>query len=67
MKKVRVNKQYGEWFYEKETGYDLEQPIYHFHNKDKSECYTVWLYHQMFECIKQPTKEAREQYLITYC
>lgn len=64
MKKIRVNKKYGEWFYEKETSYDLEFPIYHFWNNE--ECYTVASYFQMLECIKEPTKEAREKYIQIY-
>lgn len=36
MKKVRVNKKYGVWYYEKETSYDLEFSIYHFWNEEKT-------------------------------
>lgn len=65
-KKVRVNKKYGGWYYEKETAYDLEFPCYSFWNEEKTECYVVWLYHQILECIKQDTKEAREEYIRIY-
>ena len=66
MKRVRVNKTYGEWFYEKEKSYDLEYPIYHFWNKEKTEYYSVCAYHQMLECIKEPTKKDREKYIQVY-
>lgn len=66
MKKVRVNIKYGEWFWEKENpNHDLVFPIYHFWNND-GEYYTVVLYHQILECIKEPTKEAREKYIKIY-
>ena len=66
MKKVRVNEKYGVWYYEKETSYDLEFPIYHFWNEEKTECYTVCRYSQILECIKEGTKEAREKYIEIY-
>lgn len=66
MKKVRVNKKYGIWHYEKEISYDVEFPIYSFWNEDKTEKYTVCIYSQMLECIKEPTKEAREKFIKIY-
>lgn len=65
MKKVRINKKYGEWFYEKETSYDIEFPIYHFWNNEGEE-YTTATYHQMLECVKESTKEEREKYIKIY-
>lgn len=65
VKKVRINKKYGEWYYKKEISYDVEFPIYHFWNNN-GECYTVAVYSQMLECCKEPTKEAREQYIRIY-
>ena len=68
MKKVRVNKKYGIWYYEKEEpNYDLEFSLYTFWNEIKKECYCVASYRQMLECIKEPTKELREKYIDTYC
>lgn len=66
MKKVKVAKKYGEWFYEKETSHDLEFPIYHVYNEDKSEKYTVCIYHQILELVKEPTKQDREKYIQIY-
>jgi len=66
MKKVRVNKKYGEWYYEKETSYDLEFPIYHLWNADKTEEYTLCVFNQIKELIKEPTKELREKYIQIY-
>lgn len=66
MKKVRVNKNYGVWYYKKETSHDLEFPIYEFWNEEKTECYSVCVYSQILECIKQDTKEAREKYIKIY-
>lgn len=66
MKKVRVNKKYGIWYYEKQTSYDLEFPIYEFWNKEKTEYYVVSLYSQVLECIREGTKEAREKYIEIY-
>ena len=66
MKKVRVNKKYGVWYYEKETAYDLEFPIYHFWNEEKTEYYSTCIYSQILECIKEGTKEKREEYIKIY-
>lgn len=66
MKKVRINKKYDVWYYEKIKLNELEFPIYHFWNENKSECYSVCLYSQILECIKEPTKEARERYIKIY-
>lgn len=66
MKRVRVNKKYGIWYYEKQTSYDLEFPIYEFWNKEKTEYYVVSLYSQVLECIREGTKEKREEYIKIY-
>ena len=66
MKRVRVNKKYGIWYYEKQTSYDLEFPIYEFWNEEKTEYYVVSLYSQILECIREGTKEARERYIEIY-
>lgn len=66
MKKVRVNKKYGIWYYEKETADDLEFPVYRFWNEEKTESYSVCVYSQILECIKEGTKEKREEYIKIY-
>lgn len=66
MKKVRLNKEYGVWFYNKIEERELEFPVYEFWNENKSEQYSVCKYSQMLECIKEPTKEAREEYIRIY-
>ena len=66
MKKVRINKKYGEWFYKKELSYDLDFPIYVFWNKENTEQYSVCKYSQIIECIKEETKENRERYIKIY-
>ena len=67
MKKLRVNKQYGNWYYNKIREADLEFPIYEFWNEDKTECYIVALYSQMLEVVKESSKELREEYIKFYC
>ena len=66
MKKVRVNEKYGVWFYNKIQESELEFAVYKFWNEDKSEQYSVCVFSQILECIKQPTKEAREEYIKVY-
>lgn len=61
MKKVRISKKYGMWFYKKEQDYDMEFPIYMVWN-DNGECYRLGSYDDMITCIKEPTKEKRESY-----
>ena len=65
-KKVRVNKKYGTWYYEKEVSHDLEFSIYHFWNEEGTEGYTVCMYSQILECIKEGSKEKREEYIKVY-
>lgn len=66
MNKVRINEKYGVWFYNKIEESELEFPIYEFWNEDRSEEYSVCKYSQMLECIKEPTKELREEYIRIY-
>lgn len=66
MKKVRVNKIYGEWNYTKEV--DLEDSsnyMYYFSGVDKDGKEWSWstpYYHEMLEFIKQDSK-GKEQYI----
>ena len=66
MKKVRVNEKYGVWYYNKIEESELEFAVYEFWNEDKSECYSVAMYSQILECIKEGTREAREKYIEIY-
>lgn len=59
MKKVKISKEYGTWFYEKEQDEDMEFAVYKFWN-ETGECYILGTYRAMIDCIKEPTKEARE-------
>lgn len=34
MTKLRCKKEYGKWFYEKESSYDLDEPIYNLYNEE---------------------------------
>ena len=61
MKKVRVNKKYGNWFYEKVRDYDMEFCVYVVESEDGKETYTLGSYADMVACIKEPTKELREK------
>lgn len=54
------------WFYNKIQERELEFAVYEFWNEDKSEQYSVCVFSQILECIKQPTKEAREEYIRIY-
>lgn len=62
MKKVRINKKYGAWFYEKARDYDMEFCVYVVKSEDGKETYTLGNYADMIACIKEPTKELRERY-----
>lgn len=66
MKKVRISKKYGVWFYKKIQERELEFAVYEFWNEEGSEKYSVCKYSQMLECIKEPTKELREKYIRIY-
>lgn len=62
MKKLRVNKKYGEWYYEKEFEPDMRFPIYCVTNKEKTECYRLGFYQDVLSLVKEPTKELRKEY-----
>lgn len=55
-KKVRVNSQYGEWYYEKEVDMeDKDNYMYYFYGKDKNKKDWSWstpYYHEMIDFIK---------------
>ena len=63
MKKVRISKEYGVWYYNKIVENDMEFAIYEFWNEEGTEGYTVCMFKQINECIKQGSKEAREEYI----
>lgn len=62
MKKVRINKKYGNWYYEKKKDCDMEFNVYNVVSEDGKESYTLGYYRDMIACIKEPTKELREKY-----
>ena len=52
MQKLRIRKEFGTWFYEKEESYDLDAPIYHLYDDKQNYVGTFGIYHQMNEAIK---------------
>lgn len=56
MKKVRINKQYGEWFYRKEVDMeDSSNYMYYFYGTDNNNREWSWstpFYHEMLDFIK---------------
>lgn len=44
MKKLRIKKELGTWYYEKIDGYDLDAPIYYLYDENKN-------YVEAFGCI----------------
>lgn len=69
MKKVRINKSYGEWFYRKEI--DLmskEDYMYYFYGTDSKGTEWSWstpFYTEMLEFIKSNDKD-KENYINCY-
>lgn len=69
MKKVRVNKKYGEWFYRKEI--DLEDNknyMYYFEGHDINGKYWTWstpFYNEILDFIKADDK-TKEDYIRYY-
>ena len=55
-------RKYDVWYWEKIKGNELGLHI-KFWNEDKSECYSVCTLSQMLDCLKKPTKEAREKFI----
>lgn len=47
IKKLRCKKQYGEWYYNIESGGDLDGPIYHLYNSDLERVNTFAYYGDM--------------------
>ncbi len=61
MKKVRINKKYDVWYWEKIKLDKLD--VYKFWNEDKSECYFTFTLSHMLNCFELSTKEARKKYI----
>lgn len=65
MKKVKIAKEFGTWFYEKEKDEEMEFYIYKVWN-EAGEVYRLGTYRSMIDCIKEPTKEKRELFVRIY-
>lgn len=66
MKKVRVNKKFGEWFYEKQVDFENQKNfMYYFYGKDNKGKNWNWatpFYNEMLEFIKSDDKETYIKY-----
>lgn len=52
MKKVRISKEYGTFYYEKIMDYDLDAPIYEVYDSEKRYLITCGCYDEMIAFIK---------------
>lgn len=57
LKKVKVKKEYGEWYYLKYQDGDLDAPIYEIYNADKKYQTTVGAFNQVREYCMADDKE----------
>lgn len=60
MKKLRVNKKYGEWYYDTYKDYNMEFSVYEVTNGKES--YKLESYADVMALVKEPTKENREKF-----
>lgn len=62
MKKLRVNKKYGVWYYEKIKDIGMGWYMYSVQSEDGKEHYILGSYSDMVACIKESTKEDRKKF-----
>lgn len=57
MKKVRISKEYGTFYYEKIMDYDLDAPIYEVYDSNKKFLATCGCYDEVINFIKSGCDE----------